>query len=199
MKKTTLQFEKTLIILKPDAIKRGLIGKIFEVFEVAGLNLMAANMVKPNQEVIKKHYPGTKEWLIEMGKKTQFSFANAQLKIEEEMGTNDPYKLGSFVYERLINYWQEGPIIVSVWQGPNAIQVARKLRGHTIPTLAQPGTILGQYSYDSSVLSSSLNRVVKTFIHASGNIKEAEREIAYWFPNTEFKNYPRDLDSLYLE
>lgn len=199
MAKNDLALEKTLIILKPDAIQRGLIGNIFEVLENAGLKLLAAKMVKPTQEVVKKHYPGTKEWILEMGEKTRASFEKAQINVQEKMGTDDPYQLGNYVYERLIKYWGEGPIIVSVWQAPSAIAVARKLRGHTIPTLAEPGTIHAQYSFDSSVLSSSLDRVVKTFIHASGSNEEAEREINYWFPGTKLKNYERDIDSLYLK
>ena len=199
MGKNNLQIERTLIILKPDAIQRGLIGNILETFENAGLKLLAAKMVKPSQEVIKKHYPGNKEWIMEMGEKTRASFKKAKLDVKEKMGTDDAYELGNFVYERLIKYWQEGPIIVSVWEAPSAVVIARKLRGHTIPTLAEPGTLHAQYSYDSSVLSSALDRVVKTFIHASGSIEEAEREIKYWFPDTEFKNYERDSDSLYLK
>ena len=74
----------------------------------------------------------------------------------------------------------------------------RKLRGHTIPLLSQTGTLHSDYSFDSSTLSSSLDRVVKTFVHASGSKEEAEREIKYWFPKMEFKNYEREVDSLYL-
>ena len=62
--------ERTLIIIKPDAVKRGLIGKVIETFENAGLKLMAAKMLRPDKEVIKNHYPGTKEWIKEMGEKT---------------------------------------------------------------------------------------------------------------------------------
>lgn len=190
--------EKTLIIIKPDAVKRGLIGKIIETFENVGLKLLAAKMVKPKEDVIKNHYPGTPDWIREMGEKTLASFKQSNIDVKKKMGTNDPEKLGNFVYQRLVKYWLEGPIIVMVWQGPEAVAVARKLRGHTIPLLSQTGTIHAQYSFDSSVLSSSLNRVVKTFIHASGNREEAEREIKYWFPKEEFKNYQREVDNQYL-
>ncbi len=196
----TLPIEKTLIIIKPDAVKRGLVGVIFETFENIGLKLMAAKMVKPDTEVIKNHYPGTPVWIREMGEKTLSSFKQSAMDVTKVMGTDDPSKLGQFVYERLIKYWSEGPIIVMVWQGPHAIEIARKIRGHTIPYLAQTGSLHASYSFDSSVLSSSLNRVVKTFIHASGSVDEAKREIAYWFPEvTEFKDYEREVDKLYLK
>ncbi len=192
--------EKTLIIIKPDAIKRGLIGKVIETFETVGLKLLVAKMVKPTADVIKNHYPGTPEWLKEMGEKTLASFQQSGVNVQEKMGTDDPVKLGQFVYDRLIKYWQEGPIVVMVWTGPDAVAIARKLRGHTIPLLSQSGTIHAQYSFDSSTLSSGLDRVVKTFVHASGTKEEAEREIAYWFPEVkEFRDYEREVDELYLK
>jgi nucleoside-diphosphate kinase len=191
--------ERTLIIIKPDALKRGLVGKVIETFENVGLKLMAAKMLQPNKQVIKNHYPGTTEWIKEMGEKTLASFKQSGNNVINMFKTEDPNKLGQFVYERLIKYWMEGPIVVMVWQGPNAIMVARKLRGHTIPALADPGTLHAQFSFDSSPLSASLDRVVKTFVHASGSIEESKREIDYWFPKLEFKDYQREVDSLYLK
>ena len=190
--------ERTLIILKPDAVKRALVGTVIETFENVGLKLLAGKMLRPEADVIKKHYPGTPEWIKEMGNKTLASFKESGVNVREKMGTDDPVKLGQFVYDRLIKYWQEGPIIVMVWEGPGAIAIARKLRGYTIPLLAQTGTLHAQYSYDSSTLSSGLDRVVKTFIHASGSVEEANREIAYWFPKETFKTYEREIDKLYL-
>ena len=191
--------ERTLIIIKPDALKRGLVGKIIETFENVGMKLMVAKMLKPSADVIKNHYPGTSEWIKEMGEKTLASFKQSGQDVIKTFKTEDPNKLGQFVYERLIKYWMEGPIIVMVWQGANAITVARKLRGHTIPVLAIPGTLHAQFSFDSSPLSASLDRVVKTFIHASGSTDEAEREIKYWFKDIKFKNYEREVDQLYLK
>ncbi len=191
--------EQTLIIIKPDAVKRGLVGKIIETLENVGLKLMAAKMLKPSVDVIKNHYPGTPEWIREMGEKTLSSFKQTGDNVMKIFKTNDPDKLGQFIYVRLIKYWMEGPIVVMVWQGPNAVTVARKLRGHTIPALAIPGTLHAQFSFDSSPLSASLDRVVKTFVHASGSVEEAEREIGYWFPKIELKNYERDIDQLYLK
>lgn len=195
---TCMNQERTLLIIKPDAVKRGMIGTIIETFEKTGLKLMGAKMVRPDAEVIKNHYPGTPEWVAEMGSKTLASFKQSGTDVIKVMGTDDSQKLGQFVYDRLIKYWQEGPIVVMVFQGPNAVAVCRKLRGHTIPALADAGTLHATYSYDSSTLSSSLDRVVKTFVHASGSVDEAEREIAYWFKGVTFENYTREVDSLYL-
>ena len=191
--------ERTLIIIKPDAVKRGLIGTIIDTFEKVGLKLMATKMLKPEAGVIKNHYPGTPEWIREMGEQTLASFKQSGADVKEKMGTDDPTKLGQFVYDRLIKYWQEGPIVVMIWEGPDAVAIARKLRGHTIPLLAQTGTLHSDYSFDSSTLSSGLDRVVKTFVHASGSTDEAEREIKYWFPNVKLNGYEREIDGLYLK
>ncbi|PIQ71948.1 nucleoside-diphosphate kinase, partial [Candidatus Roizmanbacteria bacterium CG11_big_fil_rev_8_21_14_0_20_37_16] len=94
---------------------------------------MAAKMVRPKGDVIKNHYPGTSEWITEMGNKTLASFKQAGTDVKKIMGTDEPLKLGTFVYDRLVKYWQEGPIVVMIFEGPNAVAVARKLRGHTIP------------------------------------------------------------------
>lgn len=190
--------EKTLIILKPDAVQRGLVGRIIEEFETIGLKMLVAKMVMPDKKVIEGHYPGTREWIEGMGHKTLASYKDAGLDVKEEMGTDDPYELGQFVYKRLIDYWQTGPVIVMVWEGPHAVQIARKVRGHTIPLLAETGTIHAKYLYDSSPHSASRDRSVKTFIHASGEPEEAIAEIKYWFGTTEFKNYKREVDKLYL-
>lgn len=191
--------EKTLIIIKPDAVKRGLIGTVFETFEKSGLKLLAAKMVRPDKEVIENHYSGTPDWIKEMGKKTLASFAKSRGDVKKTFGTDDPNKLGQFIYDRLIKYWMEGPIVVSIWEAPHAIEIARKLRGHTIPQLAETGTLHASYSFDSSMLSAGLDRVVKTFVHASGTVEEAEREIKYWFSNEKLREYEREIDKLYLK
>src|SRR3989338_10522806 len=100
-----MNIEQTLIILKPDALKRGLVGKIIETFENVGLKLMAAKMLRPDKKVIKNHYPGTTEWIREMGEKTLASFKQSGADVMKTFKTEDTNKLGAFIYERLIKYW----------------------------------------------------------------------------------------------
>jgi nucleoside-diphosphate kinase len=197
MAKSTV-LEKTLIIFKPDLIQRGLVGTVIEQLENTGLKLLVAKMVKPDVEVIKHHYPGTKEWIEGMGHKTLASFKQTGGDVKEKFGTEDPLELGQNIFDRLLKYWQEGPVIVMVWEGPHAVSLVRKLRGHTIPYLAETGTFHAQFLYDSSAHAADLDRAAKTFIHASGDPKEAMDEIKYWFGTTEFKDYSRDIDKLYL-
>ena len=48
--------ENTLIIIKPDGVKRGLIGKIIGFFEERGIYIADMKMKTPSKENIKKHY-----------------------------------------------------------------------------------------------------------------------------------------------
>lgn len=48
--------EKTLVIIKPDAIQRGLVGKITSRFEQKGLKLVGTKMTRLDAETLKEHY-----------------------------------------------------------------------------------------------------------------------------------------------
>ncbi len=48
--------QQTLVLLKPDAVERGLTGRIIDRFETAGLKLIAMKMVWIDKEFSKKHY-----------------------------------------------------------------------------------------------------------------------------------------------
>jgi len=48
--------EKTLIIIKPDGIQRGLVGEIISRFEKKGLKIVAMKMISLDEEILRKHY-----------------------------------------------------------------------------------------------------------------------------------------------
>jgi nucleoside-diphosphate kinase len=48
--------EKTLVLVKPDGVERGLVGEIITRFEKVGLKITAMKMVKVDAEFSKKHY-----------------------------------------------------------------------------------------------------------------------------------------------
>ena len=48
--------ERTLVIIKPDAMERRLMGEIISVYEKRGLNIAAIKIVKPTKEIAEKHY-----------------------------------------------------------------------------------------------------------------------------------------------
>jgi len=174
--------ERTLVVIKPDAVKRALTGKIIAKLEKVGLKLIACKMVTPTEEQIAGHYPVTdKNWVRGLGEKTLKTFQELKLDVKEKLGTEDPEEIGKEVIKKLTKHWKEGPVIIMIWEGPHAIQIVRKLRGVTTPLLAEPGSLLGDLSFDSQVISTKQDRAMKTFVHATGSIEEAEREIKHWF------------------
>jgi nucleoside-diphosphate kinase len=48
--------QQTLILLKPDAVQRRLVGEITARFERKGLRLVALKLVTPSRELAEKHY-----------------------------------------------------------------------------------------------------------------------------------------------
>jgi nucleoside-diphosphate kinase len=79
-----------------------------------------------------------------------------------------------------------------IWEGPHAVEIIRKLRGVTTPLQAEPGSLLGDFSFDSQLVSNTQRRAMRTFVHATGSAKESAREIAHWFVVSEiFDQYDR--------
>lgn len=48
--------ERTLILLKPDAMQRRLVGRVLSRFEDKGLNLVAMKLMRVTPELAKRHY-----------------------------------------------------------------------------------------------------------------------------------------------
>ena len=84
-----------------------------------------------------------------------------------------------------------GPVLAMVWEGPHAVELIRKLVGHTLPLSSAPGTIRGDFSFDSSYLANTNRRPIKNLIHASGNKEEAVFEVDLWFGKDEIHPYKR--------
>jgi len=194
--------EKSFIMLKPDVISRGLVGRIFQRFEEQGLKLVAARMLKATKEQISKHYPVNDEnWAIGIGKKTTESFDNNLKLVKKAYGTDDFKKIGKIVYEAMKDYLTSGPIIIMVWQGNHAIKRIRNLVGSTVPTFAEVASIRGSYAFDSPPFAVKSGRIAfKTMIHASDSQEEAKREIEIWFGKKfkDLSNYERvDYISMY--
>ena len=51
-----MKHEQTLIIVKPDALNRGLVGEIISRFERKGLKMVGLKMIQLNQEILREHY-----------------------------------------------------------------------------------------------------------------------------------------------
>ena len=181
---------RTLIILKPDAVQRGLVGEIIGRFEKSGLKLVATKMIWPKRELAEKHYPSDREEFIKgMGHKTLESHREEGEDASTIFGTKDPHAIGLQLHEWLVEFLVSGPVIAMVLEGQNAIKAARGIAGHTIPAKAEPGTVRGDYSDDSAIKANAERRSIKNLVHASGDKAEADFEINLWFTEEELHSY----------
>lgn len=74
-----------------------------------------------------------------------------------------------------MNFMASGPIVAAIVEGERVIDGIRALTGISDPTLAEPGTIRGDFGRDWG------EGVQKNLIHASDSTLSAEREIDIWF------------------
>jgi nucleoside-diphosphate kinase len=182
--------DRTLVILKPDAVQRGLVGEIMTRFEKAGLKLIATKMVRVDETLADKHYPKDRREFIEgMGHKTLGSYKEQGLNPNEQFGTEDPHTIGLEIQKWLVDGLTSGPVIAVVLEGPNAVELVRKISGNTLPIKAEPGTIRGDYSFDSPSLANKQQRALRNLVHASGDASEAKYEIDLWFSDGELHAY----------
>lgn len=183
--------EKSVVLLKPDTVKRGLIGEILSRFEKAGFKIAALKMVWVKEDLVAKHYPSNREYLISVGNKTLRSYEEYGKDVNEELGTKDAYEIGKMVRKWNMDFLSSGPVVAVLFQGLHAVDAVRMMIGNTLPRFADPGTIRGDYSLDSPILANLNKRPVKNMIHASGSIEEAKLEEELWFHKNEIFDYKR--------
>jgi len=138
------QRERTLSIVKPDAVAAGATGDILSRFEKAGLTIIAL-------------------------KKMRLTEAQAQ-------GFYAVHKQRPF-FSDLVKFMTEGPIVVSVLEGENAIAKNRELMGPTDSSKAPKGTIRGDHGTD----------IERNACHGSDAPETARVEIAYFFNAMEIQ------------
>ena len=182
--------ERTLVVLKPDALQRGIVGDIITRFERVGLKVIGAKLFQPDRELADQHYPKDRdEFIIGMANKTIENYVEQNLDLVKELGTDDPKAIGLMIQKWLVEFMTSGPVFALVLEGPHAIEVVRKITGSTLPAKAAPGTIRGDYSFDSSAMANIAKRPIRNLIHASGDPKEAAFEIDLWFQPEELYDY----------
>ena len=182
--------ERTLVIIKPDALERGIVGDIIQRFEKVGLKIIGAKMIIPSKELANKHYPKDRdEFITGMANKTLENYKEQGVDPLEDFGTADPKEIGLEILGWLVDYLTSGPVLALVLEGPHAIEIVRKISGFTLPSKAAPGTIRGDYSFDSSSFANLAKRPIRNLIHASGDEAEAKLEVSLWFNDQELFEY----------
>lgn len=152
--------QRTLVLLKPDALERGLIGEIIQRFERVGLKIVGLKMVWPSEETATKHY--TEDLAI---------------------------RRGEHVRKLMVEMLLSGPVVAMVLEGVESVELVRKMVGGTEPKTAAPGTIRGDYSHVSYKHADARGTGIFNLIHASGNIEEAGQEIQVWFETEELHEF----------
>lgn len=152
--------ERTLVLLKPDAVKRGLMGEIITRFEKVGMKIAGMKLIWADPSIAGTHY-----------------------------GEDIIARRGEHVRNALMGFLATGPVLAMVIEGVEAIENVRMMVGPTEPKSAQPGTIRGDYSHVSFKHADATGKAVENLIHASSNKEDADREIPIWFSEQEMYNY----------
>lgn len=183
--------ERTLAIIKPDGIQRGLIGEIVGRFEKAGLKIVGMRLVWPDKKLVGEHYTDDEAYLTGVGDKALAGAREQGVEMKETA-----LEIGQRVRESNMRYISTGPVLAFVLEGNTAVQSVRNMVGGTNPLTADIGTIRGDLTIDDFTQSDSEKRSVRNLMHASGDVAEAEREIKLWFDKSELYEYQTVMDKV---
>lgn len=184
--------EKTLVLIKPDGVRRGLTGEILSRFERAGLTVIGLKLIQPSKNHALLHYPATDAQLSQMGQKTLDTYAELGLDAKAELGTDEPREIGKLVHVWNAEFLASGPVVAIALEGVHAVKKVRRLCGKTMPRDADPGTIRGDFGSASPAVSNMQRTAVYNIVHASDNEldpDEPTKEIAHWFAANELVEY----------
>lgn len=177
--------EQTFLMVKPDGVRKGLIGEIIKRLEQRDLKIVALEMFYPTTEQMDKHYPSDDAWIARVGDKSLSTYSKYNVDPKKELGTDNNLEIGNMVRKWLLDYMTSAPLVKMVIQGLHAVDMVRKIAGPTIPNMADMGTIRGDFSNDSPILGNLEKRAVMNLVHASETPEEAEHEIEFWFGNKD--------------
>lgn len=176
--------ERTLVILKPDAIQRSLVGTVLSRIENTGLKFVAMKFLLPEADQCWKHYNKDEAWFMKKGTRIVEDRKAQNLPIEKEA-----LDYGKDIIQSNVDFFTSGPVLAFVVEGNQSVAIVKKLVGGTEPTTSDVGTIRGDFTVDSYALSSIDNRAVRNLVHCSDSPDEAEREIPIWFNEKDILNY----------
>jgi len=162
--------QRTLVLLKPDAVQRGLIGRIIQRFEDVGLKIVGMKMVWVDERLANEHY--------------------------NDLGI----RRGDDVKKKVVDMLTKlGPVVAIALEGIDVVEEVRMMVGSTEPKAAQPGTIRGDFAHISYDYANKKGIGIKNVIHASGTPEEANREVMLWFNFDELYDYKTVNDIHILE
>jgi nucleoside-diphosphate kinase len=178
------QQERSLVILKPDAVQRSLAGEIIKRFEQTGLKISAMKMIVATEAQLLEHYNKDNAWYERKG-----AGVVAELKEQGKEITKEPIEYGKDIIRTIVHYMTAAPVVAMILEGNKAVAVVTKIVGTTEPATSDVGTIRGDYTVDSYGHATYENRAVRNLVHQSESPEEAEREIKIWFKEDEIMEY----------
>jgi len=176
--------ERSLVLLKPDAVQRSLVGELIKRFERTGLKISAMKMVRATEDQLLRHYNKSEEWYERKGKGVV-----EELKSQGKEVTREPIEYGKDIIRTIVTYMTAAPVVAIILEGNKAVSVVTKLVGTTEPATSDVGTFRADFTVDSYSHATFENRAVRNLVHQSESPQEAEREIAIWFKDEEIMNY----------
>lgn len=186
-----LRRERTLILIKSDAVARRIVGELITRFERKGFKITAMKMVWPDEALASQHYTDSEEWLLGTGTRTYEGYIERGIKPPLE-----PRDIGLNTRRKLMEHITAGPVMAMVLEGAHVVELVRKMRGSTNPLFADVGTISFDYTLDSYELADAGDWAIKNIMHASDSADNAEAEIALWFSRSEIFDYDAAIDHL---
>ncbi len=184
--------ERTLVLVKPDGVRRALIGRVISRFEASGLKIVGMKALVPDRDIVGRHYPDDESWLSSVGSKARKSYGTEDER--QKMSNSD---IGRVIRNQLIDSLAGEPVVALVVEGNEVVFAVRKMAGGTEPKSADPSSIRSMYSTDSYTHADESKRPLRNVLHASEDKGHADYEIALWFNSSEIVDYKRaDEDML---
>jgi len=115
--------ERSLVLLKPDAVCRGIMGDIISRFEKVGLKIVGMKMIFATEKQLAEHYYKDDEWLTRVGK--------GIIKNKGYAADYDPKKAGQEIVDGLMKDMVLSPIVAMAVEGLNAVKNVKRLVGPT--------------------------------------------------------------------
>lgn len=184
MEKTHPKYERTFVILKPDALQRALVGETVRRLERAGLKFVGMKLIVATREQATAHYGKDDEWCAKVGGRIV-----ANMEKNGEKAEKPALSYGKEILDGLLDFLTCSPVVVMVLEGNQAVGVVKKIVGGTEPLTSDVGTIRGDLTSDSYDIAGIDGRAVRNLVHCSDSVDEAKREIAIWFQPNELLSY----------
>src|SRR3989344_1791002 len=97
--------EKTFLMIKPDGVRKGLVGEVIKRLEQRDLKIVALEMFHATKEQVHDNYPKDEKWIHRLGEKTKATYDKYGYDMQKELGTTDLLEAGKMVRKWLVDFF----------------------------------------------------------------------------------------------